>query len=457
MPNTNDSHGESKTIFEDDDWLIITPLDYESYTYASPDNLKSEWNRFRDGDIFFIVDKNNDNTYDGGFKTYMIYFEEGETYYYNWNGKEIKNKKKFIQDFPDQIVQQVNNIIGNSPLYDLLVRIINGEKVTKYQLTDSDELISDYKPSPNNPKKGVLFIQFYNDDEFLELFDLDEDDKWAYDVVFNHYEGYDFKDSYSYDEDWEEGYLLPYFNQENRERVKEILSLISPNLLDYEEDDDKTIKVSQLLTELFDDEVESIIYEIMSEENQAKTRGFKEDVEFDVCDKFKNFGFFKKTCMRKYFTSVSMLLSAYKSVGDTTLTLTELMKSLVEGIGDFGWNDHLYEVQPVDLDEESIQREIGRSLDKMMEKLEGNSEFINVLEYSEIFKRITSRYTLNNRYETKYGKEFFVRGIDPATNKVIIETFKKDNNGLEKRSYTEEEFENFLVSPELFERFIRNK
>jgi hypothetical protein len=93
----------------------------------------------------------------------------------------------------------------------------------------------------------------------------------------------------------------------------------------------------------------------------------------------------------------------------------------------------------------------------MMEKLEGDSEFINVLEYSEIFKRVTSRYKLNNRYETKYGKEFFMKGIEPSTNKVIIEVFKKDNDGLEERSYTEEEFENFLVSPELFERFIRNK
>jgi hypothetical protein len=456
MSNTNDSHGDSKTIFEDDDWLIITPLDYESYTYTSPDNLKSEWNRFRDGDIFFIVDKNNNDTYAGGFKTYTIYIEEDTTYYYNWDGKELKTKKRFIRDFPPHIVQQVNDIIGNSTLYDLLVRIINGEEITKRQLTDADELISDYRPSRNNPKKGILTIQFYNDDEFLELFDLDEDDKWAYDAVTSHYDTYEFRDSWSYEEDWKEGYLLPYFNQENRERLKEILSLISPNLLDYEEDDDKTSEVSQLLTKLFDDEVESIIYEIMSEENIAKTRGFKEDVEYQVCNEFVSYGFFTKTCMRKYFTSVMMLMSFYKSVGDTTLTLTELMKSVVED-QTFGWSDSLYEVQPVDLDEEAIQREIERSLDKMMEKLEGDSEFLNVLEYSEIFKRVTNRYQINNRYETKYGKEFFVRGIDPATNKVIIEVFKKDNGGLEKRSYTEEEFENFLVSPELFERFIRNK
>jgi hypothetical protein len=34
--------------------------------------------------------------------------------------------------------------------------------------------------------------------------------------------------------------------------------------------------------------------------------------------------------------------------------------------------------------------------------------------------------------------------------------FKKDGSaGMEERSYSEEEFNNFLVSPELFEGFIR--
>jgi hypothetical protein len=67
--------------------------------------------------------------------------------------------------------------------------------------------------------------------------------------------------------------------------------------------------------------------------------------------------------MRKYFTSVMMLMSFYKSVGDTTLTLTELMKSVVEE-QEFGWADILYDIQPVDLDDEAIQREIDEVLIK---------------------------------------------------------------------------------------------
>jgi len=454
MPDTKDFHGTKNILLDNDDWMIVDPLDYNAFVYYAPENYKSEWNKYREGDTYFIIDKNKEP-----IQTSVIHkTQDNKIEYYGGEATRHREltKREFESDLPDDVKSVVNDIVGNSPLYDLLVKIINGEEVTKRQLSDADELISDYRPSRSNPKKGILTIQFYDDDEYLYLFNLSEDDKWAYDVVLNHYETYDFRDSWSYDEDWKEGYILPYFNQENRERLKGILNLISPNLLDYEGDDEKTVEVSQLLTKLFGDEVESIIYEIMSEENQSKTTGFKEYVESEVCNQFFNYGFFTKTCMRKYFTSVMMLMSFYKSVDDTTLTLTELMKSVVEE-QEFGWADILYDIQPVDLDDEAIQREIERSLDKMMEKLEGDSEFINVLEYSEIFKRVTSRYKLNNRYETKYGKEFFMKGIEPSTNKVIIEVFKKDNDGLEERSYTEEEFENFLVSPELFERFIRNK
>ena len=92
-------------------------------------------------------------------------------------------------------------------------------------------------------------------------------------------------------------------------------------------------------------------------------------------------------------------------------------------------------------------------MDKILEKIEDSDDFVDVYKYSEIYDRITKEFKLNGRYETKSGKEFFIRSIDPATNKIIVQA---SNEGRwEDRSYTEEEFNNFLVSPELFEGFIR--
>jgi hypothetical protein len=93
-------------------------------------------------------------------------------------------------------------------------------------------------------------------------------------------------------------------------------------------------------------------------------------------------------------------------------------------------------------------------LDKILEKMEDSDDFVDVYEYSQIFDRISKKYNLNHSYKTKTGRQFFIRSIDPATNKIIVQVYKKEG-GLEDRSYTEEEFNNFLVSPELFEGFIR--
>ena len=48
------------------------------------------------------------------------------------------------------------------------------------------------------------------------MFDIDPDDRWFINVVQG-YEGYDFIDDYGVvNNEWNEGYILPYLNDENR-------------------------------------------------------------------------------------------------------------------------------------------------------------------------------------------------------------------------------------------------
>jgi hypothetical protein len=110
----------------------------------------------------------------------------------------------------------------------------------------------------------------------------------------------------------------------------------------------------------------------------------------------------------------------------------------------------------LDFDQEYFDSECSRYLDKIIDKLEDESEYADIYGYGELYKRLDSKFKINNRYETKSGREFFYRGINPKNNRIFIQVFKKDGSvGMEDRSYTEEEFNNFLVSPELFEGFIR--
>ena len=90
MPDTKDSHGESKIIFEDENWLIVEPMDYDSYLYYAPDNTKLLWKDVRNGQLFCIVDKENNAGLGGGFRTYIIFKDDdNKISYYNWNGKKF--------------------------------------------------------------------------------------------------------------------------------------------------------------------------------------------------------------------------------------------------------------------------------------------------------------------------------------------------------------------------------
>jgi hypothetical protein len=207
---------------------------------------------------------------------------------------------------------------------------------------------------------------------------------------------------------------------------------------------------------MFGNEVESMIYEYTSEQNECKTRGFNQMIKDDFCNPFYNYGIFTKHCFREYFTSVGMLLSLYDTMGDKTLTISELLFRIGSDMEITGWGDYIYETDCLDFDQESFDSECSRYLDKIIEKLEDESEYADIYGYGELYKRLDSKFKINNRYTTKSGREFFYRGINPKNNRILIQVFKKDGSvGMEDRSYTEEEFNNFLVSPELFEGFIR--
>tara|TARA_R110000868_G_scaffold162053_3_gene393050 strand:- start:96 stop:1454 length:1359 start_codon:yes stop_codon:yes gene_type:complete len=450
MPNTNDSHGESKIIFENDDWLIVEPFDYESYTYYAPENMKSQWNRYRDGDVYLIVDKNSQtNT---GLKTYMIYINRGSTYYYLWNGNEASTKKRFINYLSDEIVEQVNDIVGEGKLYSLLVKIQNGEEVSSRELENADESIYDFKYTPKAPFKSKITLSF-DDDEYVGLFDPSDDDLWYYRVITGNYDTYEFESDYQSIEDFQQGYIENFFRGENFVKLKQILSIILPDSVELDTDE-KRESAGKKLYDMFEREIEEIISDYVSELNACKTRGFEKEIKESLCHAFFNDGIFTENCFNRYFTSVGMLVALYDTMGDTSLTIKELLFKIGSDMNLVGWSDYIYEYECDDFDNESIDRYVSGYLDKIMEKLEDESQYVDIHEYSELYKRLALKYKVGSRYYTKNNRDFFYRGIDPANNRILIQVFKKEG-GLEDRSYTEEEFNNFLVSPELFEGFIR--
>jgi hypothetical protein len=451
MPDTKDFHGMKNILLDNEDWMVVDPLDYDAFVYYAPEKFKGSWNQFREGDTYFVIDKNNQLK--NGFVTYTIHKEDGKIEYYNAYGA-ARPKMDVLVEFPDEVKSVVDDIIGVGETYKLLTKIAKGEQVSSRELENADDAIYDFKYTPKAPFKSKIVLHF-DDDEYIKLFNPSDDDMWYYNAITGNYDTYEWEDDYQATEDFKEGYFFNQFNEENLKKVKEIISIISPESVALETDEQKIAAANKLI-DMFGNEVESMIYEYTSEQNECKTRGFNQMIKDDFCNPFYNYGIFTKHCFREYFTSVGMLLSLYDTMGDKTLTISELLFRIGSDMEITGWGDYIYETDCLDFDQESFDSECSRYLDKIIEKLEDESEYADIYGYGELYKRLDSKFKINNRYTTKSGREFFYRGINPKNNRILIQVFKKDGSaGMEDRSYTEEEFNNFLVSPELFEGFIR--
>jgi len=439
-------------LLDNDDWMVVDPLDYDAFVYYAPENDKSEWNKYKNGDTYFVIDKNKEP-----IQTSVIHkTQDNKIEYY---GNEVQKHRgltrfEFESDLPDEVKLVIDNIVGQSDVYKLLLAIKNGEKVTTNQMERADDLIYGFRYNENNPIKSMVKLRFDDMEDYLKLFELDEYDVDFANRLYSYYNDETFVDyDHGYNE-WNEGYLIYYFSDENMNKFRKIVRIILPsaaNLVEDSEKEDACIKVE----DMFSNEIDYITSDWVDEQNACRTRGAKEWVESDVCDYFNKFGIITQHCFYNYYTTVGILLSLYNTVKDKTLGLMDVLKDIGHRDSNLGgWDENRWEIECTDFDSESFNRDVEDQLDKILEKIEDSDDFVDVGKYSEIYDRITKEFKLNGRYKTKSGREFFIRNIDPATNKIIVQVYKKDG-GMEDRSYTEEEFNNFLVSPELFEGFIR--
>ena len=448
MPDTKDFHGAKNILLDNEDWMIVDPLDYDSFVYYAPEYMKSEWSTFREGDTYFIIDKNNQSN--NGFVTYSIHKEDGKIHYYNAYGV-ARPKSDILNKFPDEVKNVLDNIIG-SDIYKLLVKINNGEVVSSREMENADEFIYDFKYTPKAPFKSKITFRF-DDEEYIKLFDPSEDDLWYYNAITSRYDSYEFEDGSQAIDDFQQGYLETFIRRENLVKLKEILSIILPDAASLDTDTRRE-EAGKKLYDMFEDEIDNIASDYTTEVNQCKTRAFEKMIKDEFCNAFYNYGLYTRHCLTEYFTSAGILLDLYDTIGDKTLTIQELLFRIGSDMDIVGWGDFIYELDCDDFDYESLQTYVSNNLDKIMEKLEDESQYVDIHEYSELYERLSSKFKINSRYFTDYKRDFFYRGIDPTNNKILIQVFKKEG-GLENRSYTEEEFNNFLVSPELFEGFIR--
>ena len=73
-----------------------------------------------------------------------------------------------------------------------------------------------------------------------------------------------------------------------------------------------------------------------------------------------------------------MLIALYETMGDTSLTIKELLFKIGSDMNLVGWSDYIYEYECDDFDSESLDRYVSDYLDKIIDKLEDESQYVDI-------------------------------------------------------------------------------
>jgi hypothetical protein len=452
---------ERKILIDDDKVLFIDVQQASDIEKYAQDDIKKEliddWVRsWRDnGDFYIIVDKR----YSGN--THYLYRDNrGDTTYWNEYFDEV-TYSEFVESLNfyrmNSAAEYVNEHLSSyGDTYQLLIDIKNGKKFDRYvDFSDYDELIYRIELKEKNTAKSIIQIRFEDEQQYCSLFDgLNDDDKWFISMLFSYYDGYEFKDGYSTDDDWNEGYLLRGFSQENIDKVREILKYTNPNLVNFDStDDDACREVSVFLNNLDSNRISYITGEYTSLFNDSANKAAKQEITNDLCNVLTPYYFITKNCMSDYFTSVGLLLKLYDRYGNPDMTILDLLQTIGKTMTNIsgGYYEYSYEYGYNNFDDNAFNQEVSNNLDKMLEDILEDYDDSK----QEIYNNVIAKYGLDKRHKipTSEDESFKIVRIDDETGKIVISKFKTSDpwNTQEEHSYTLEEFNSFLNNYKLFE------
>lgn len=310
----------------------------------------------------------------------------------------------------------------------------------------NQEIIHDVKPN------GIVTLRFDNNEDYFKLFDLSEYDVRTLSHLFSYYGYNEFFSSYQANDDWDEGYVMNHFNEENLQLVSEIMEVLSPGLdVDNHEN---YIKMSDVLKTTFEKRVSTIIDEYYSAIESSMTTAVELDAKDELCNIFEEDGIYNNdSCFYKYFTTINNLIKLYDTLKCKALPLYDMLKKLghtKDVRGDYGVE--VYDLNYMKhFDSEQFNRVVKSNLEDIVENLHDSDRFKNIDEYKEIVKKL-SKFKFGKWFNLPKDKNkmFKIINVDPETNEIIFEYKKTNTQNIEKGSVTYERFILFLYHPELF-------
>jgi hypothetical protein len=349
-------------------------------------------------------------------------------------------------------VLQTEQESEEEPDKNLVVGLRNFSKgrISKDELYRLDDSI--YDIDVNEPLgQSIITIQFEDDKELFKELDIDEQDIWFMGAL-NSYNGYEFMESYQVEQDFKDGYGIYYdLNTENVETLKGIATTILPNKEFNIEDEEYKTELSEMLLNLFYDEMDYIFGDFAAEKDSEMNAVAKEAIKDEFERPLEENGINLNYDMDEVeITLADLYLGALQlnmfNSDAKEIIVAIMQKALGNNVG--GWYENSYEfVDESKFDSKSFNNYVATQFEKISNKLDERSdEFFTVQDFVEFRNRIVSKYKLKTWYDNPKDNNiiFLIDSFDPGSMSVRLNVKTKDNGLFKQLRLDEEQFKNFL-------------
>lgn len=432
-------------ILENDDYIFMEILNSQTAKYYGPEHIEKYWGRkFRDGNLYFLIDKKIK-----GSSVWILIRNPSSIEIENFNEQSLTlsgllSQYSIIEKY---IMDKLNPF--DMGTYYALKAIARGEPpLSDWTMRHVDGLISNFKYIKGNPRNSIVTLRFDNHEDYFKTFEVSDDTIWVFNILFNSYSGgYEFVDS-SDNYNWVDGYILTYnLNEENKAKINEILKTIRPGLTVSDNDNDNA-EVAKVLDNFYPEIGDDLMDEYASLENQARNEKAKEEVKEEFCDIYEKFNIFKKRgCFWEYTTPVWNLIRLYESQKMFNADLLGLIFAVGHTLDVTDYYDYIYEVYADDFDSESFNRTAERTLDNVLEKMEGQNLEKARKVYNEIFKKF--KFEKWYDFPTDPNKTFYLDRVDLDTGKLAVR-FRGMETNTQRALMEMEDFLNLIYNYSLF-------
>ena len=331
-------------------------------------------------------------------------------------------------------------------------------KITTNDLYNTDKSIDGIRV--RNPLgQSLITIKLGEKEDFLEKIGLNNDDAWFRDIIMSPYgSGYQFTDSYTINEDFKQGYIFEYeLNEENTETLKGIAGRLIPHKEVNLDDDEYRRELHMLMLDTFPKELDYILSDYSTEKDYEMNQVAKESIKHEFDDKLDEMDINLSYDMEEATVTLADLFSGALQLNLFSSTAQEMVINLISnklGGNVGGWFENSYEFRDDSkFDKESFNRTVENQFEKIMEKMDEESESeYTIKDYIEFRNRISSKFKLKTWYETPKDKDiiFSIQEFNPGNMTVKLSVKDRETQSVKDIEMGEETFTQFLYQPSLF-------